>query len=316
MIHAPSRTAPLDGLSKRQRAIVERHLPLVRLTVRRHSGLARRDRDCRDPAELFQEGCLALVEAVRSFEASRHGVFAAYAMSRIHFAISRYAHEQCHPIRMPFISQRRERNRANALKSCAGDCRSGEVIRPSVVHYDDTTVTHSSQEAAGAKAFKDAPPHDVPIATIGELVRERLDEAVQWSIAELCRGSRSRATTLRVVHRCLAERWMVPEPAARASIRELADALSCSVGRITHTEARFRRIVSRKLLEDDEFLALTRLARLHPAGMKRPMCRDELSRLRSESARSFKADPREPSRDGGSVATKPVGRRTPASMLE
>ncbi|MBX3394409.1 MAG: hypothetical protein KF841_03475 [Phycisphaerae bacterium] len=313
MIHAPSRTAPLEGLSRRQRAIVERHLPLVRLTIRRHSGLARRDRDCRDPAELFQEGCLALVEAVRSHEADRHGAFASFAMSRIHFAISRYAHEQCHPIRMPFISQRRERNRANTLTYCASDCRPEEVVRPVVVQYNDTTVAYPDEAGAAAAAAKDARSHDVPIATVGDLVRERLHEAVQWSVAELCRGSRSRAKTLRLVRRCLAERWMVPEPSARASLRELAGALSCSVGRITHTEARFRRIVSRKLLQDDEFVALTRLARVHPAGMKRPVWRDELFQLRSEFTRNRKADPRGPWRDDGSGAAE---RRTPSSPLE
>ena len=264
---------PLRAMSRRQRRVVERNLPLVRLTLRRHGQLSERNRVGREPVELFQEGCLALMAAVRSHDPTRHGHFGAYAMARIHFAISQYVHETQSVVRVPYITQRRRRMRQ---ASTAADRHRPDQL-PRVVAMTDGDGPVTSLGCRRWRHNPTAPPEQG--LTIGELVRERVDLATALAVREMKVAPGCAKGHREVVEQCARERWKVPEPDARTPIRQLARTLHCSVGRITHCEQRFHKKVAETLIADDAFKALTRLARRQPTGMNHCPSPEELTSL-------------------------------------
>lgn len=279
----------LDGLSMRQQSLVERNLPLVHLTLGRRRGLWSEGRCGRERSELFQEGCIALAEAVRSHDPARHGPFAPYAMARIHFAVSSYALEQSSAIRVPFIAQRRRQASVMRDEKCAAkpgkqladaaDIRIGRRLELRDRAADRRTLI--PQESAG-----DERP------TLGELLRERLDAAAERVAADMRGCRRCRSGTAELIDLCLRERWIVPEPEAKTPIRRLARQFDCSIGRVTHGEARFRRKMAKSLESDAVFVELRRLAKSHPDGLQRRVSDEEMERLVRGNGKDARHDPR------------------------
>ncbi len=279
----------LDGLSVRQQRLVERNLPLVHLTLGRRRGLWSEGRCGRERSELFQEGCIALAEAVRSHDPARHGPFAPYAMARIHFAVSSYALEQASTIRVPFIAQRRRQ---------ASVARGGSVgAKPGAQPTDAADIRIGRRldlldQTADRRAsiLHEVDGDDRP--TLGDLLRERLDAAAERIAADMRGCRRSRSGTAELIDRCLRERWVVPEPEAKTPIRRLARMFDCSIGRVTHGEARFRRKMAQSLEADEVFVELRRLAKAHPDGLRRRVNHDEMERLGRECGKDARHDPR------------------------
>ncbi len=250
----------LDALSARQRRVVERNLPLVHLTLNRHAGLCRRQRAGRERVELFQEGCLALMDAVRNHDPSSHGVFAAFAMARIHFAVSRFVHEHESNIRIPYITQRRRRKRQGSATS---DRHQPDALPRVVNEPDDGGTSRGGQP-------RDRRRPDVPpgVVTIGDRIRDCFDRASSAVVSEMESTPRCGPGHRDVVRRCAQERWNIPEPDSRMPIRRLAEAMACSVGRITHCEERFKKKVAAVLESDAAYCELRRLAKTNPEGMR------------------------------------------------
>ena len=260
---------PLTALSGAQRDLVERHLPLVRHTLKRNRHLIRVGRDARDGAELFQEGCLALIEAVRNHDTARHGHFAAYAMARIHFALSRYVHEREYAVRVPFITQRRR-------KPTCPDHQADQPPLPTVVRMNEQATQAVRRPTRSGGAMEEP--------TIGELLGERIDVAMRQVTDQLKQGRRCAPGIREVVERCVRERWSVPEPEARTSIRQLAKDLNCSVGRITHCEERFKKGMATALNDDPQYRTLKRKAAASRHGVHQRMNRSELAPERPADA--------------------------------
>ena len=258
-------------MSARQCQFVENNLPLVYLTLRRHRYLTDHHRAGREPKELFQEGSLALMEAVRMHDPIRHGEFAAFAMARIHFAISRYVHEYTGAIRVPFITQRR-RKKNREEKECD---RHRPAPLPRVVSMKDgrhgtTRLRTSIREVHHASSVQDE-------VTIGDMIRERFDRAMREVARDMKNSPRCTQDNSDVIERCLEERWSVPEPTARTSIRQLAKSLSCSAGRVTYYEERFRKKLAAALNGDETYRTLTRIAKLKPEGWRHCLGSSELA---------------------------------------
>ena len=266
---------PLEALSMRQRKLVERHLPLVYLTLNRHPDLARLRRPGRDRQELLQEGCLALADAVRSHDPTRHGHFAAFAMARIRYAMSVYAHEQTHSIRVPFITQRRRKARRLGVNDDPG---SG-VPTPYFLSIDRPDRWTARRHAV-------LPPADHTVdescgPSVGELLRERYDQARARVVSGMKHSPRCTPDLRELVDRCSQERWAIPEPEVRTSLGRLAAAHGCSINRVTHCEERFRRRVADELNADAAFAELRRLGRTHPDALQHRPAPSDLARLRS-----------------------------------
>jgi len=253
----------LGALSARQRRVVERNLPLVHLTLNRHAGLCHRRRAGRERGELFQEGCLALMEAVRNHDPERHGIFASFAMARIHFAVSRFVHEHESNIRIPYITQRRHKK----LRDDAHSDRHRPDALPRVVNGpDDGEATRGGRPRR--RRHVEVRPGAV---TIGDRIRDCFDRASDAVVREMEAAPRCRPGHRDVVRRCALERWNIPEPEARMPIRRLAEALACSVGRITHCEDRFKKKVAAALENDETYRELRQLAKKNPEGMRGPV---------------------------------------------
>jgi RNA polymerase sigma factor (sigma-70 family) len=259
---------PLQVLSDHQRGVVEEHLDLVEQTLRRHRHLIRRH-DGREANELFQEGCLALIDAVRNHDANQHGQFSPYAIARIHFAISRYVHENAAPVRVPFITQRRRRSKG--LPACA-NAQTGLPLRI-VQRLGDAAIPPPR------RALESENPNPM---RLGDLIGERVERAMQQVVDEMKRAPRCAPGTREVIERCAQERWRIPEPEAKTSIRKLAKALDCSIGRITHCEERFRRRMGNALTNDAAYLALRDEARRGERGFDEILTTERLMKLRPD----------------------------------
>ena len=274
----------LHGISLQQRRLVERHLPLVRLTLNRHSDLANPRQPGREASELVQEGCLALVEAVRSHDPLRHGSFASFAMARIHFAMSRFAHEHSSLIRVPFITQRRRRKRR---ADTAEDRHSPEPL-PRVVRMNDPRRTPS--QTFSRRLYSESMSRRREGVTIGDLVRDCYDRAASCAVSQMKSAPQCTSSLRTLVDRCSHERWTIPEPYERTPVRQLAGALGCSLGRITHCEERFRKRVAALLEADITYAELIQLGRQRTDGWRHSLTPRELASLR----RCRETDEKEP----------------------
>lgn len=266
----------LEGMSNRQQRLVQAHLPLVHLTLQRRTDQLQSRRLGRERNELFQEGCLALIEAVRSHDSARHGAFAAYAMARIHFAMSRFALEQNGVIRVPFITQRRRRRTADR----ADAERRRPDREPRVLRFKDGRVRTSWRRARDQRAERTVERNDG--ARIGDLIRRHLDLAASQVVEEMKQSRRATGGNGEVLERCLQERWTVPEPEAKTSLREMAQQLGCSMSRISHCEKRFRRRLAAAIEADPVWTRLMDMARHSPAGMEHHVTREEETALSEE----------------------------------
>lgn len=273
------RRVSLAGLSGAQRRLVERHLPLVHLSMRRTGVLARRRRTGREYRDLFQEGALCLAEAVRSHDPARHGEFAAFAMARIRFAVSRYAQENNCLIRVPLITQRRSRSR----EAGAAANRAGRL--PRIVYMSGGSPPPRRRSWRG-ESSSDSANSDGTIER-GRL-GERIETAILLTLRQMKASSRSRTDYRRLIDICAEERWLVPEPESRTPLRDIARRLDCSIGRITRCERLFRAKVAERLTVEgigspDRKHPAARPTREMPDRDACPMEKDAIARIEDTS---------------------------------
>lgn len=262
----------LESMSDRQRRLVEAHLPLVRLTIARYARCLPPRRIGTETAELQQEGCLALMEAVRTHDPLRHGEFAAFAMARIRFAISRFVHEHRQAIRVPFITQRRRRSEKEDPHG-----RHRPDALPRALSFQEISVEAKARPGAPPDLSDGSPPDERP--TIGDAIRQRVDLAARLLAASMERSSRCKPDGQELIRQCLEGRWAIPEPEERTSIRQIAKRVGCTVSRVTHCEERFHRRLREGLSEDAACVKLLALARQSLTGMRRPLSQNEVTTL-------------------------------------
>lgn len=276
-------TIPLEALSRPQRLRVEKNLPLIHLVLRRYLIRLGEARVGRERGELFQEGAVALAEAVRMHDPRRHGRFAAYAMSRIRFAISKFVHEQCISIRVPFITQRRGKPRphvASAFRDASDFSVAPDLSRPAHRTTAESPLAFEGDATTGPNR-----------EAIGEMIRDRIDEAGRAVRDGMNRDRRKRRELAGLINECHAERWSIPEMDAQTPIRRICTKYGCSSGRVTHAEKRWRQLTAEHLKADPEFSRLCRLA-----GIRDPHSPTDGKRSKSPAQyrpdRQAKLDPR------------------------
>jgi hypothetical protein len=97
----------MRALTAEQRRLVHENLGLVGVHMRRFvKPIAVPRRDC-EWEDLFQEGCMGLIKAAVSFREERGIPFAAYALPRIHNAVSRAIQTKFNTVAMPAVYSRR-----------------------------------------------------------------------------------------------------------------------------------------------------------------------------------------------------------------
>lgn len=271
----------LGSLSDRQRRLVEQHMDLVRFAVARSGGRRCARRHDMEYVDLMQEGSMALMEAVRAHDPARHGVFEPYAISRIHFAVSRYAHEHGGLVRVPFVTQRRVRARDRQLQQADATLPGPGSGHPPRVHCIEAIEHHGPPHASGSH---DASERSAERMTVADAAAPRIARALT-QVRDRLLGTAGRSPRRgEIIRRCYAERWTIPEVDARTPIRQLARELGCSLGGITHCEARFEREAAAAIDRDPVMVQLRRMAKSSPHGFGHRLTDEELEELRPHLA--------------------------------
>jgi RNA polymerase sigma factor (sigma-70 family) len=267
----PTQTIQLHALSSRQRRLVERHLPLIGLTVRRHFRVDRRRLSERH--DLHQVGCLALADAIKSHDPDRHGDFPTFAMARIHVAVSRYKHEDA-LVRVPYITQRRRRI---AARNQEGDRHRPDRAPRTHLLTDRQLGFFSPQNQAAAHLDTHTDPSR---SSLGDIVRDCCDTALQ-EIVSIRSKSLHSSDDPGLMRRCADERWSIPDSEYQATYRQLAHEFNCPHSRIARREKQVMRDVRERLLRNHRYLAAIKLARTQRAGLRYVPTAQELAAIES-----------------------------------
>ena len=228
-------------LSRAERErMVQANMHLVRIHLSRNVRLPRQP-SCRgDYEDLFQEGCVALVAAARSYKPQQHGPFAGYALSRIRYAISHLLYEGFRTVRIPATVQKSLRSR-NLHRSRLP--REVELAWPDALENRSVAWRHRPSEP-----------------TIGDLWMSCYQQAVGAAAENLKRSPRCAPDRARLIDRFVEEYLLVPEPTARTAKRDLARQEGCSVGRINGVERQLVRAIATRLEQDVEARELRQCA--------------------------------------------------------
>ena len=230
--------------------LVEANLHLVRAHLSRNVRLPRQPSSRGDYEDLFQEGCVALVAAARTYEPQRHGPFAGYALSRIRYAVSHLLYEGFRTVRIPATVQKSFRGKK---VHGSGLPKEVELAWPDALENRSVAWRHRPSEP-----------------TIGDLWVSCYQQAARAAAEDLKRSPRCGADRARLIDRFVEEYLLVPEPTARTAKRDLARQEGCSVGRINGVERQLVRAIIARLEEDVEARELRRCAKGAGSGWRQP----------------------------------------------
>jgi len=244
-------------LSARQRALVRDNIGLVAVHLRRHvANLAVPQRD-REYDDLFQEGCLGLMRSAVQWDAASGIPFAAYALPRIHNAISMAL--QC-KFATIYVPPRRPKRGGSARVAEASEQPYRLRIR-TMSNLQWNTVPDRSSRASRRESAE----------TVGDRIRETYERAVRRAEAMIMHrplGRRDRRELMRVIMR---ERLLVPDEEARRPLRQIARDTSSSYARVAQCAAQLTEVAQQLLERDPEFQALMDVVRHHPEGFAAPI---------------------------------------------
>ena len=266
-------------LTERQRRQVADNLGLVTVHLRRH--VRGRDQPTRDREreDLFQEGCLGLIQAAKSFQPLADIPFAAYALPRIHTAVSK-------ALRGGFSIIRQQVYRPRG--TTAGD--DAEYPATVVLDFDPPDRRADPRHApAGGPGQQDR-------ETLGERIRARYVRALRRAAEQAKRARPARNDRAELVDRIVEQRLLVPEAEARVSLRCLARQTRSAYARVAQCEKRILDRVRAELIDDAETQRLRQEAKCHPQGMEAAIdarLEAELERIRLDAfiARLLAAPP-------------------------
>lgn len=245
-----SRTSP-TRLTDQQRRLVADNIGLVAVHLRRHVPDAERPSRRRERADLFQEGCLGLVNAALTYRNSSGRIpFPAFALKRIRTYVSRALQHAFETVHIP--------DAEIDARAQAGRGR----VRVHSLCFDPATRPASERHRPDA-------PQDHQ--TIGARIRHKYDTAVDRAAADVRRSPRADGWTTAVVDRIVRGRLMIPEQENRVPLREIARATGCPFAKVVYIENRLQQRVRAVLSDDAELAGLRAEARRAGAGVDTPI---------------------------------------------
>jgi len=262
-------------LTDHQKQLVSDNIGLVSVHLRRNVHLPPGPHQRGEYADLFQEGCVGLARAAASYAPGRDGPFAAYALPRIHHAISAALQAKFLTIRVPL----------GKLAAVRQGRRRGDPRGPS-----DLPVVH--QLLAHDLPAGGAPRRPAEGVTLGDLMARRYERAVGAVAEQMRRAPGCAAGRDAMIDRFVTERLLVPADDLRTPLRQLARELGCSLGRVTACQERFSRLIGAALKADPEFCLLWDYVRRQPEGASTPVdaeVRRELADRRREALQTLLA---------------------------
>lgn len=256
-----SATAELDD---RQQALVRDNVGLVAVHIRRNVRNVHSGRADRDYEDLFQEGCCGLIQAARTFDPTKGIPFAAFALRRIHTAVSGALYESASPIRRP---RRRSKKNANPA---------GPEIPPKVfqLENDPRDGRHQPDPLGGDD-------------TLGDRVRAKIETAITMATRKVDRRRAPRGDRRALMDMLIRDRLLIAEPTAKTSLREIARQTNSSYTRVLQCERRILEAVRQMLSGDLEFLRLLSMIRQDQRGTDTPVDNEMRTELRRLAATVF-----------------------------
>ncbi len=258
-------------LNEQERELVENNMGLVNVHIKRFVGVPRTPTRQREYDDLFQEGCLALMESAKSYDAGRHGPFAAYALPRIHHAVSIALYERFATVRVPAKSVKRAKQRLR---------EDPERHRPEPALADTHNFSHDGQIRDRRPTDRHRPASAVVARrtagvgegmSLGMRLRAKYEAAVREAARRIVRGGRGRKDRKDLVARFVEERLLIPDPESQTAKRQLARDFGCSIGRVQSCEESLKTEIRSLLEADAEFSVLLRVARTEDTGIEAPL---------------------------------------------
>ncbi|MFQ5590173.1 MAG: sigma-70 family RNA polymerase sigma factor [Phycisphaerae bacterium] len=262
-----------EALTDDQARLVDENLGLVGVHLRRNVSSLTRPRRDREWEDLFQEGCLGLIDAARRYRADRGIPFSAFALPRIHNAVTKALRTKFTTVYMP--EQRPARSRGPGADR--HDPRRGGAVESSSDRVPESrhrpTVRSLSDEAESDLV---APPRcdhrrHAPAGTVGGRLREKYESAVRAAADEVGAKSSTRRDRHELVRILTNERFLIPHTEARRPLRQIARDTRSSYARVAQCERRLSDRVRRALETDPEFRELRRQMRTDPQGGELPI---------------------------------------------
>lgn len=244
------------GLDCARRALVERHLKLVRLHLARRVSLPRQARRSREAEDLFQEGCVGLIRAAMKHDPRRHGPFEPFALARIRGAVHRAIYEKFATVHVPVGAAKRD-------GGLPGDPGVGGA-RP--MRRIDLDLSSCPAGCRGRRDDEgdDAAPADASDA-VGRHLRDKHRIALAVAVDRV--EAQCRRRDVRPVLRALAEeRLAILHEDGRTPLREIARRFGASTGRVTAWQRALDSEVRKMLASDPEFGVLREVHRSCLAG--------------------------------------------------
>ncbi len=245
-------------LTLEQRRLVWENIGLVAVHLRRNVeglGEPRRDREWED---LFQEGCLGLIQAVVTYRPDRGIAFAAFALPRIHNAVTRALQRKFSTVYIP-PTQARDRDPIEAsTKPCPAP-------RRPAVH---SLTTDLERRLADKRRHH---PDTSTGETIGERLRGKYERAARTAGDVVAKKTSTRGDRDKLVRVLMDERLLVPNEGSRVALRSIARRTGSSYARVAQCERQLKTVIGDILESDPEFRELQRRARKCSHGTELPI---------------------------------------------
>lgn len=245
-------------LTRSQQELVRRNVGLVAVHLRRHMGglsVPRRDREYED---LFQEGCLGLVRAAARWEESGGIPFPAYALPRIHNAISMAIKSKFLTV---YVPPRRPDHRDPVAEGIHSNVGSSHPKERSL--SDGHMLSLQAASSGGNRRAEGE--------TIGDRVRDKYAHAVRLALASLQGGASKRGDRDELLKVLANERLLVPNEESRRPLRQIARETRSSYARVAQCSSQLTDKVKSLLDQDPELAELLRRVHANEEGLASPI---------------------------------------------
>ncbi len=258
----PKETKQLTPLTENQLKLVQENLGLVAVHLRRNVCNPYTRHRTREWDDLFQEGCLGLIQAAIGYDPARGIPFAAFALPRIHNAVSTALHTRFNIIREPHTRSKRNRHAIDDEESV--DKRRPK-IRPLPIAADRLRMRPINRHHIDNEQATDA-PRETPRETVGERLRDKYNRALQNAAEETSASHSVRGDRDQLVSLLVNERLTIPEEDHRRALRQIARDTRSSFARVSQTDDALISRTRQQLDDDPEFRHLYNQVRTRPDG--------------------------------------------------
>lgn len=242
-------------LTEEQRRLVRENIGLVAVHLRRNIrnlAVPRRDREWED---LFQEGCLGLIQAAVAYRPERGIPFVAFAFPRIRNAVSRALQSRFATVYVP--PQRGDTCTAGSTEPSGGRAYKRPKVRSLSDCREPDPADKSRQDPRGCGG-----------ETIGDRLRGKYERAVGTAGRMISGNTSTRGDRDKLVRILVEERFLIPHEESRRALRQIARDTRSSYARVAQCDKQLGEAIRNTLEADPEFHELKRHGLSDPDGNK------------------------------------------------